>query len=237
MDKTKPSWGKCALVLRILSLGALALGFGLVAWALMNIGAESVPSAEAYSDLPSSSTTVAVSQVGSAGNQAAPDPAEAYSDLPSTSTTVAVSQVGSAGNQVAPDSKEGDRIGSLSIPVLKQKWPIIQGTGTDALKKGVGHFIQSVLPGEEDNCVLSGHRTTVFARLGELEAGDQLIVQTSTGTYTYQVMGIRIVHKDDRTVIVHTDHAVLTLTTCYPFHYIGSAPDRYIVSADLVARQ
>ena len=207
MDKTKPSWGKCALVLRILSLGALALGFGLVAWALMNIGAESVPSAEAYSDLPSSSTTVAVSQVGSAGNQ------------------------------VAPDSKEGDRIGSLSIPVLKQKWPIIQGTGTDALKKGVGHFIQSVLPGEEDNCVLSGHRTTVFARLGELEAGDQLIVQTSTGTYTYQVMGIRIVHKDDRTVIVHTDHAVLTLTTCYPFHYIGSAPDRYIVSADLVARQ
>jgi sortase A len=62
-------------------------------------------------------------------------------------------------------------------------------------------------------------------------------VQTAAGTFSYEVKRIRIVHQDDRTVIVHTDHAVLTLTTCYPFHFIGSAPDRYIVSADLVARK
>jgi sortase A len=131
--------------------------------------------------------------------------------------------------------EEGDKIGSLIIPILEQKLPIFQGTGTNELKKGVGHFIQSVLPGEEDNCVLSGHRDTVFAKLGKLKIGDQLIIETSAGTFTYVIQNIRIVNKDDRTVIVPTDHAVLTLTTCYPFKYIGSAPLRYIISSDLVA--
>ena len=150
---------------------------------------------------------------------------------------LAASQLTSTAAKVAAPPKAGSKIGTLSIPTLKQTWPIIQGTGTNDLKKGVGHFIQSVLPGANDNCVLSGHRTTVFAKLGKVKIGDQLIVRTSTGTYTYQVKRIRIVHQDDKTVIVPTNHAVLTLTTCYPFRYIGSAPDRYIVSADLVGRK
>jgi sortase A len=129
---------------------------------------------------------------------------------------------------------EGDNIGSLTIPALKQTLPIIEGTGADDLKRGVGHFTQSVLPGEKDNCVLSGHRDTVFSELGKLKIGDQLIVQTSAGTYTYEIKRVRIVHKDDKTVIVPADHAILTLTTCYPFQYVGSAPDRYILIADSV---
>jgi len=67
-----------------------------------------------------------------------------------------------------------------------------------------------------------------------LKIGDQLIVQTSAGTFTYEVKGTRIVDEDDRTVIVPTDHAVLTLTTCYPFDTPGYSPERYIVSADLL---
>lgn len=98
----------------------------------------------------------------------------------------------------------------------------------------MGHFIQSVLPGEQDNSVLSGHRDTVFREIGDLLIGDLLIVETSAGIFTYEVTGTRIVDKDDQTVIVPTDHAVLTLTTCYPFRYVGPAPDRYIVSADLL---
>jgi sortase A len=129
---------------------------------------------------------------------------------------------------------EGDNIGSLTIPAINRKLPIIQGTDEEELKKGVGHFTQSVLPGEEDNCVFSGHRDTVFRELGKLKIGDKLIVETSAGIFTYEVNGTRIVHKDDRTVIVPKDSAVLTLTTCYPFNFIGSAPDRYIVSANLV---
>lgn len=129
---------------------------------------------------------------------------------------------------------EGDNIGSLTIPVLKRKVPIFQGTSGKELKKGVGHFNQSVLPGEKDNCVFSGHRETVFRQLDNLKIGDQLIVQTSAGTFTYKVNGTRIVDKDDRTVIVPTKDAVLTLTTCYPFNTPGYFPDRYIVSASLV---
>ncbi|MGH4121052.1 class D sortase [Clostridium sp.] len=129
---------------------------------------------------------------------------------------------------------EGDNIGTLTIPALKRTIPILQGTGDNELKKGVGHFSQSVLPGEGDNCVISGHRETVFRGIGNLKIGDRVIIKTSAGTFTYEVRETRIVHADDKTVIVPTDNAVLTMTTCYPFNFIGSAPDRYIVSADLV---
>jgi len=129
---------------------------------------------------------------------------------------------------------EGDNIGSLTIPALKRKLPIIQGTNDEELSKGVGHFTKSVLPGEEDNCVLSGHRDTVFRQLGNLKIGNQLIVETSAGTFTYEVERTRIVHKDDKTVIVPTDHAVLSVITCYPFYFLGDAPDRYVISAALV---
>jgi sortase A len=163
-------------------------------------------------------------------------PADTYrsSSKPALQT---VSQATGPNEKRRPNPKQGERFGSLSIPKLEQKLPIVQGTGTDDLKKGVGHFIQSVMPGVADNCVLSGHRDTVFAQLGKLKHGDQFIVQTSAGTFTYEIKRIRIVDADDRTVIVPTDHAVLTVTTCYPFSYVGSAPDRYILSADLVASE
>jgi len=222
MHKAKSPRGKFSLG-ATLSLGSLVLGIGFISWALINIGAQSVDSDYVYRGPSASPTTIAVKQVRLTGDNAAPmEP-----DHPS--------------NILNPEKilyplypAEGDIIGSLSIPVLKQKLPIIQGTGADELKKGVGHFTQSVLPGEEDNSVLSGHRDTVFAKLGKLKIGDQLIVQTSAGTFTYEINRIRIVDKDDKTVIVPADHAVLTLTTCYPFRFVGNAQDRYILTADLV---
>ena len=128
----------------------------------------------------------------------------------------------------------GERFGTLTIPVLRRTLPIVEGTGGDELKKGVGHYSRSVMPGAADDCVLSGHRDTVFSGLGKVGIGDRLIVRTSAGEFTYEVRRVRIVHKDDRTVIVPTDHAVLTVTTCYPFHFVGSAPDRFVLVADLV---
>ena len=222
MNKAKSSRGKFSLV-SILSLGSLVLGIGCICWALINIGAQSVHSADAYRSPSSSPATFAVKQVRLTGDDAVPTEPGHPSDMLNADKIL---------YPLYP--AEGDHIGSLSIPVLKQKLPIIQGTGADELKRGVGHFTQSVLPGEEDNCVLSGHRDTVFAKLGELKIGDQLIVQTSAGTYTYEIKRIRIVDKDDKTVIVPADHAVLTLTTCYPFRFVGNAQDRYILTADLV---
>lgn len=129
---------------------------------------------------------------------------------------------------------EGENFGKLTIPVLGAILPIIQGTSEKELTKGAGHYLESVLPGENDNCVISGHRETFFSNLGGVKIGDKLIAETSAGIFTYEVTGIRIVDKDDRTVIVPTEAATLTLTTCYPFTYIGSAPNRYIVSSVLI---
>jgi sortase A len=128
----------------------------------------------------------------------------------------------------------GERIGTLTLPKLNKVLPIVHGTDPDQLDKGVGHYAKSVLPGEQDNSVLSGHRDTVFRQLGLVKEKDMLIVETSAGVFTYQVRKVRIVDKDDKSVIVPTDHAVLTVTTCYPFDYIGDAPERYILIADLI---
>lgn len=131
--------------------------------------------------------------------------------------------------------KVGDKLGVLSIPKLGQRFPIVEGTTPAELRRGVGHFRGSVMPGGGDNCVLSGHRDTVFTKLAGLKKGDRLIVSTAAGAFTYRITGIRIVNAKDKTVVVHTPSAMLTLTTCYPFRFVGSAPKRYVISAALVS--
>lgn len=128
----------------------------------------------------------------------------------------------------------GDLMGELYIPKIEATLPIYHGTDEDELEKGVGHYAGSVLPGEKDNSVLSGHRDTIFRDLGEVGQGDLLIAKTEAGTFTYKVRKVRIVDADDRTVIVPKPKATLTVTTCYPFSYIGSAPERYVLVADLL---
>ena len=133
-----------------------------------------------------------------------------------------------------PKPKIGDVIGSLWIPRLKRTIDIVEGTGTKELKKGVGHYVGSVLPGVSDNSVLAGHRDSVFRNLGDVKLGDLMTVRTDYGVFVYEVHKIRIVKADDKTVIVPTADAVLTLSTCYPFRFVGNAPKRYIVQAGLV---
>jgi sortase A len=130
--------------------------------------------------------------------------------------------------------KVGDVIGTLSIPSIKSFEAIIEGTGTKELKRGVGHYAGSVIPGVSDNSVLSGHRDTVFRKLGDVKIGDLITVKNDYGTFVYEVHRIRIVKANDRTVIVPSDDPILTLSTCYPFRFIGNAPKRYIVQAGLV---
>lgn len=131
--------------------------------------------------------------------------------------------------------KNGEEIGELYIPKLKANLPIYEGTSDEELEIGVGHYTDSVLPGEKDNTVLSGHRDTVFRNLGKVGKGDALIVRTGAGEFEYRVNKVRIVDKNDRTVIVPKPRATLTVSTCYPFTYTGSAPKRYILVAYLVS--
>ncbi len=133
--------------------------------------------------------------------------------------------------------KIGEEIGQLIIPRIGAILPIIEGTDEDELAKGVGHYVGwgTVLPGETGHAVLSGHRDTVFRRAGELKDGDRLYVKMKDGNvYTYQIRKRWITHAEDRTVIVPKKEPILTLTTCYPFDYVGNAPDRYIIQSELI---
>lgn len=130
----------------------------------------------------------------------------------------------------------GGEIATLLIPKIEQKYSVYWGTDPSVLNQGVGMFVSDLttVPGGYGHTVLSGHRDTVFTRLGELDKADLLHVQYETKTYVYEVTDTWITQEDDRTVIVEKDESVLTLTTCYPFDFIGYAPDRYIVQAKLV---
>lgn len=215
MIKKKLPWDKRSLV-TILSLGFILLGIGFISWSICGIWFQTHYSNKV--NIPLTKTSSFEKTVEDVSVKA-----DTSNLLPVGDKTL---------YPIYP--VEGDNIGSLTIPALKRKLNILQGTAEKELKKGVGHFTQSVLPGEKDNCVISGHRETAFRQLNKLKIGDSLIVQTSAGTFTYEVSSTRIVNKDDKTVIVPTEYAVLTMTTCYPFNFIGDAPDRYIVSATLV---
>ena len=128
-----------------------------------------------------------------------------------------------------------DVIGILSIPALEETYPIIEGTDEEMLMKGVGHYATTALPGGNEQILLSGHKGTVFQRLGELQPGDRFIVDMGYDSYEYEMRESEIVAADDTTVITPRGEEVLTLSTCYPFSYIGSASERYIIYAYPVA--
>ncbi|MEI6603567.1 MAG: class D sortase [Clostridia bacterium] len=201
----------------LIPLGACAVGVGLILWAVLNY----LPPADyTYNTDQNAAYLLVTPAPSSKVTRKLPKKAIVAKPTPKVAT-------------YSKHLKEGVTIGSIYIPAINHNLRIVQGTTDASLKLGVGHFKGSVLPGVKDNCVLSGHRDSVFAELGTLKKGDRLIVSTTTGKFTYTVRRMRIVEGDDRTVIVPTKHAELTLTTCYPFHYFGHAPQRYIVSADL----
>ena len=138
-------------------------------------------------------------------------------------------------NPAAIKVAKGDFIGTLAIPRINKVISIYEGTEESQLKKGAGHYIKSVLPGAMDNSVIAGHRDSVFSKFGSLKVGDPITVTTTYGKFVYIIDSFRIVKADDRTVIVPTEEATLTLSTCYPFRFVGNAPKRFIVTALLAS--
>ncbi|WP_043934185.1 class D sortase [Bacillus sp. EB01] len=126
----------------------------------------------------------------------------------------------------------GDVVGILDIPAIESELAIVEGTDPNDLKKGVGHYKGSYYPGENGQIVLSGHRDTVFRRLGELEIGDSLHVKMPHGDFAYEITRTKIVDADDTSIItLQREEEELIVTTCYPFRFVGNAPDRYIIYA------
>lgn len=127
--------------------------------------------------------------------------------------------------------KVGDVIGILNIPRLDREIPIIEGTDSDSLDKGVGHLSSSYMPREDNMIFLAGHRNTVFTNFNKIQKGDSFYFKNSKGNYKYTVKNIKIVPRDDKTIIKKYDEEVLIVCTCYPFGYLGDAPDRIIFYA------
>jgi sortase A len=109
------------------------------------------------------------------------------------------------------------------------------GSDSRTLRLAVGHIPGTALPGEPGNVGLAAHRDTFFRRLGEIREHDEVRIVTPEGTFSYRVQGTQVVNPSDVWVLDPTDAPALTLVTCYPFTYVGSAPRRFIVRAQLSA--
>src|SRR5207244_9209038 len=95
----------------------------------------------------------------------------------------------------------------------------------------VGHIPGTAVPGENGNVAVAGHRDTLFRGLGAIRDNDVIQFETLEGSYAYTVQSIEIVKPRDVSVLKPGRYPELTLVTCYPFNYVGSAPDRFIVKA------
>lgn len=157
------------------------------------------------------------------------------SNLTNTSEPLPESQKQIPASQV--QHQMGEQIAYMVIPKIKQKYQVYWSADAKTLKKGVGMFISDITttPSGNGHTVLSGHRDTVFTNLGDLQENDYILVEYDKRVYIYQIQKHWITDANDRTVIVAKDKPTLTLTTCYPFNYIGDAPERYIIEASLVA--
>lgn len=119
----------------------------------------------------------------------------------------------------------------LKIPKIDKQLAIVEGADENALDRGVGHMEQTAYPGQGEQIVLAGHRDTVFRDFSELEIGDSFIVQMPYGEFKYEIRETEIVDADDTSVVRPMGKEVLVVSTCYPFSYFGSAPDRFVAYA------
>jgi sortase A len=125
----------------------------------------------------------------------------------------------------------------LRIPKVGIEVPVFEGTSDLVLNRGVGHISGTALPGQPGNLAITGHRDGFFRGLKDIAVGDRIELQrpgSASQTDIYLVRKIAIVFPSDTSVLHSTDNSTLTLVTCYPFYYVGAAPQRYIVQATLL---
>ena len=125
----------------------------------------------------------------------------------------------------------GSPIARLTIPVLGLDDIVIEGVGDEELNVGPGHLPGSVLPGEPGNAVISAHRDRHFSRLGSLQVGDEITTETTSVNRMKWIVIARRVVRSHQAALFSTPDATLTLTTCWPIRYVGTAPERLIITA------
>jgi len=133
-----------------------------------------------------------------------------------------------------PATLQSGVFGRIEIPRLGISALIAEGTQPDRLMRAVGHIVTSAFPGQPGNCALAGHRDSFLHGLGGVRENDVIRIDTLQDTYTYEVEWGAVVAPNRVDVLDLTEEPSLNLVTCYPFHAIGPAPDRFVVRARLV---
>ena len=137
---------------------------------------------------------------------------------------------------VALPLRPGEPMGRIEIPRLHLSVMVLEGAAPKILRVAAGHISGTSLPGTGRNIGIAAHRDTFFRPLRDIRRSDEILVTTSYGTYRYVVDATEVVDPSDVQVLRQTGAPRLTLVTCYPFTYIGSAPKRFIVHARQLAR-
>lgn len=138
----------------------------------------------------------------------------------------------------APAYPYGRPVARLRIPEAEMDYVVFGGVDQATLEKGPGHVPGSELPGQETsrrNCVITAHRDSHFRHLGWLRQGHRIELETPSGNISYRVVSREIVNPDAVRVLQATAKPRLTLITCYPFNWVGAAPQRLVVVAEPVS--
>jgi sortase A len=126
-------------------------------------------------------------------------------------------------------------VGEIEIPAAGLATRVLEGDDARILRLGVGHIPGTAVPGPSGNVGLAAHRNTFFRGLRKVQVGDEIKFVTKVGTFRYRVVSLRVVLPSAVEVLAPTQQPTLTLVTCFPFDYVGDAPERLIVHAGMVA--
>jgi len=133
--------------------------------------------------------------------------------------------------RVESAAPKGSSLGQIEISSIGLTAMIEEGNDRRTLRRAVGHLPGTALPGQPGNVVIAGHRDTFFRPLRNIHTGDEIILKTLNGSYRYRVDLTEVVAPQDTDVLDNSNEAILTLVTCYPFYFVGPAPQRFIVRA------
>lgn len=130
--------------------------------------------------------------------------------------------------------EEGSLVGRIEIPRIDISAIVLEGVDKKTLRRGVGRIPETAMPGDEGNLGLAAHRDSFFRGLKDIRKNDIITLKTLDDTYYYRVRWTEIVLPTDTQVLAGSGVPELTLVTCYPFYYVGSAPKRFIVRAERI---
>jgi sortase A len=133
------------------------------------------------------------------------------------------------------DGLAGSPLARIEISSIGLAAMIMEGVDGRTLRHAVGHIPGTPLPGQQGNVAIAGHRDTFFRGLRNIRKDDEITLTTLNGTYRYRVDSTRVVAPEHTEVLDDSGEAILTLVTCYPFYFVGSAPKRFIVHAHRVS--